>query len=250
MYGRQSSESVLQYIHNVQITAVSQSVNRNVAINSTIYFSQYNETQTSTGRYYEFSEKVRVEVQNAGPGNLSYKLIGTISQQITVLTFLIDLINTGIAQVSDGKLEINSAELNDSFKEKVQGTLKYLRDVETLFKSFDIDPDQLNISSFEKRDFANLGFLLDVFVHKRRKETTPLQNGFNVVKVGDISLGVFVYKKVDDSNYTTFDLFGHSEKLKFWLKTDEDVDIAVSMYVILKQDTLTLVDNLVHNQAR
>jgi hypothetical protein len=85
---------------------------------------------------------------------------------------------------------------------------------------------------------------LDVLIYNKRKETTPFQQGFNVVKVGNIALGIFVYKKADDTGYAIFDLFEQQDNLKFRAKIGEENDFAISMYVILKQELLTLVDNL------
>jgi hypothetical protein len=66
----------------------------------------------------------------------------------------------------------------------------------------------------------------------------------HIVKVGNITLGVFVYKKADDAGYTIFDLFQQPDNLQFRAKIGEENEFTISMYVILKQELLTLVDNL------
>jgi hypothetical protein len=244
LYGKPANETVLRYIKNAKITSISQSLNRNIAINAKTYFSQYNETRVPHGLFFEFGEKICIDIHDIGTANLSYKLTGTVSEQIKALSFLLDMVKTGTVHIGDGKLEIGNIENKESFISKIQGSLEYLKDVEALFNSFRIDPDRLNILLLENRDIFNLGFLLDVIVHNKRKESTPFQQGFNVVKIGYITLGIFVYKKADDTGFAIFDLFGQPDNLKFRAKIDEENDFAISMYVILKQELLTLVDNL------
>lgn len=82
LYGKSANETVLRYIENAKITSISQSLNRNIVINSKIYFSQYSETLVPHGRFFEFGEKIRVDIHDVGTANLSYKLTGTISEQI------------------------------------------------------------------------------------------------------------------------------------------------------------------------
>ncbi|MBT3320938.1 MAG: hypothetical protein HN392_01495 [Anaerolineae bacterium] len=244
LYGKPAKETVLRYIQNAQITSISQSLNRNITINSKMYFSQYSETRVSDGKFFEFGEKIRIDIHDGGTGNLSYKLTGTVSEHIKVLSFLLDFVETGNAHIGDGKFEINNIENEESFLNGAQNNLKHLKDIEALFNSFRIDLDRLNISLLKNRDIANLGFLLDVMIHKKRKETNPFQQGFNVVRVGNISLCIFAYKKANDTCYTFLDTFEQHDDLNFQSQIHEGNLFASSMYVILKQDLLTLVDNL------
>ena len=245
LYGKPANETILRYIENTKITSISQSLNRNITINSKIYFSQYSETRVPHGMSFEFGKKIKIDIHDVGTANLSYKLLtGTVSEQITALSFLLDMIETGTVYIGDGKLEIKNIENKESFLKNIQGNLKYLQGVEALFNAFRINPDRLNFSSLEERDIANLGFLSDVIVHNKKKETVPYQEGFNVVKVGNITLGIFVYKKADDTGYAIFDLFGPPDGLKFRAKIGKENDFAISMYVLLKQELLTVVDNL------
>ena len=232
LYGKPAKETILRYIQNAQITSISQSLNRNITINSKMYFSQYSETRVSDGKFFEFGEKIRIDIHDGGTGNLSYELTGTVSEQIKVLSFLLDLGETGNAHIGDGKLEINNIGNKESYINGIQSSLKHLKDIEALFNSFRIDLDRLNISLLENRDIANLGFLLDVMIHKKRKETNPFQEGFNVVKVGNISLGIFAYKKADDTGYAIFDLFRKSNDLTCRSQIDEGNHFAISMYVL------------------
>ncbi len=244
LYGKPANETVLRYIQNAKITSITQSLNRNIAINSKTYFSQYNETRVPQGVSFEFGEKIRIDLHDVGTANLSYKLTGTVSEQIMGLSFLLDMVKTGTVHIGDGKLEINNMENKESFIDKMQESLNYLKDVESLFNSFRIDPDRLNILSLEERDIAILRILLDVIVHNKRMEATPFQPGFNGVKVGNITLGVFVYKKAKETGYAIFDLFEQPNNLKFRASIGAENDFEISMYVILKQEFLTLVDNL------
>ena len=243
LYGKRADETVLRYINNVKITSISHSLNRNIAINSKIYYSQYSETRLPRKRILEFGEKIHLDLQDNGKGDLLYKLTGTISEQIKTLSFLLDMCKTGIIQIGDEKLEINNIG-NKNFINEIQVNLDYIKDVEALFNSFRIVPDRLNFLLLEKRDFAILRFLSDVIIHKIRKETTPFQPGFNGVKVGNITLGIFVYKKAEDKGYSIFDLFVQPNNIKFWANIGEENDIEISMYVLFKQEFLTLVDNL------
>lgn len=244
LYGKPTNETVLRYIENAKITSISQSLNKNIATNSKMYFSQYSETRLQKGMFFEFGKTVRIEIQDDGTANLSYKLTGTISEQITVLSFLFDITQTHTVHIGDGKLELNNIDNKNGFINKIQSSLNYLKDVEALLNYFRVDPNQLDISLLENRDFAILRFLTDVIVHNKKKETTPFQQGFNGVRVGNITLGVFVYKKANDTNYEIFNLFEHSENLKFRASINEENVFEISMYVILKQEFLTLVDNL------
>lgn len=245
LYGKPANETVLRYIETGKITSISQSLNRNVATNSKIYFSQYSETRVPHGRFFEFGKKVRIEIHEVNrTAKVSYKLTGTVSEQITALSCLLDVVKTGTVHIGDAMLKINNIDNKESFMDKIQGSLNNLKDIESLLKSFRIDPDRLNISSLENRDVAVLQFLLDVIVHNQSKKTTPLQQGFNVVKVGNITLGIFTYKKADSAGYAIFDLFGQPENLKFRASIGAGNDFETSMYVILKHEFLTIVDNL------
>jgi hypothetical protein len=244
LYGKPAKETVLRYIENVKITSISQSLNRNIATNSKIYFSQYSATREPHGMFLEFGEKIRIDIRDAGTAKLSYTLTGTVIEQITTLSFLLDMVKTGTLHIGDGKFEINNIDNKKDLVDKIQGSLNYLKDIESLFNSFRVDPNRLNISSFEKRDFAFLQILLDVIVHNKRKETTPFQIGFNGVRIGNITLGILVYKKAEDTGYEIFDLFSQPNNLKFRASIGAERDFETSMYIILKQEFLTLVDNL------
>lgn len=243
LYGKSANETVTRYIENAKITSISQSLNRNVVINSKLYFSQYSETRVPDGRFFEFGKKIRIDIHDVGTANLSYELTGTVSEQITALSFLFDMVQTGTIYIGDGKLEISIIDNKENFIDKIQGNLNYLKDIESLFNSFRIDPDRLNILLLEKRDFAILRFLSDAIVHNKKMGTTPFQQGFNGVKVGDITLGVFVYKKADDTGYEILDLFAQPNNLKFGANIGAE-NFEISMYVILEQEFLTLVNNL------
>ena len=244
LYGKPANETLLRYIQNAKITSISQSLNRNISTDSKTYFSQYSETRVPHGKFFEFGEKIRIDLNDVSTANLSYKLAGTLSEQIKVLSFLLDMLKTGTIYIGDGKLEITNIENKESFINKIQVSLNYLKDIEALLNSFRIDPDRLKISLLKERDFAILRFLSDVIIHNKKKETTPFQPGFNGIKVGNITLGAFVYKKADDTGYAIFDLFGQPDNLKFRASVDTENDFEISMYVILKQEFLTLVDNL------
>ncbi len=243
LYGKPANETVLRFIRNVKITSVSQSLNRNITINSNIYFSQYSETLVPHERGIEFGEKIHIDLYEEGSAKLSYKLTGSVSEQIKALSFLLDMFKTGTVFIGDDKLEINNIENNESFIYNIQRTFYFLKDAETLLKTFHIDPDQLNTSLLESRDIGNLGFLSDVIVHNKRKETCPFQLGFNAVKIGNITLGILVYQKAESTAYTILDLFGQPDDLQFRSGIDKP-DFLISRYVILKQEFLTLVDNL------
>lgn len=244
LYGKPANETVLRYINNAKITSISQSLNRNIAINSKTYFSQYSETRVPHKLFLEFGKKINIDIHDDGTGKISYKLTGTVSEQIKVLSFLLDMVKTGTVHIGNGKLEISNIDNKKSFVDKIQGNLIYIKDVESLLNSFRIDPDRLNFLLLEKRDFAILRFLSDVIVHNRRKETTPFQPGFNVVKVGNITLGILVYKKAEDTGYAILDLFVQPNNLKFRASIGAEKDLEISMYVILKHEFLTLVENL------
>jgi hypothetical protein len=244
LYGKLANETVVRYIQDAKITSISHSLNKNIVTNSKTYFSQYSETRISNGRIFEFGEKIRIDLQGNSTANLSYKLTGPVREQIKVLSFLLDMLKTGIVYIGDGKLEITNIKNNDNFINNAQNSLNYLKDVESLFKSFRIDPDHLNFSLLGKRDFSIIRFLSDVIVYYQRKQTIPFQSGFNGVTVGNITLGIFVYKKAEDKSYEIIDLFGHSNNLKYRATIGAENDFEISMYVILKQEFLTLVDNL------
>jgi hypothetical protein len=107
LYGKPANETVLRYIQNAKITSITQSLNRNIAINSKTYFSQYNETRVPRGVSFEFGEKIRIDLHDVGTANLSYKLTGTVSEQIKGLSFLLDMVKTGTVHIGDRKVEIN-----------------------------------------------------------------------------------------------------------------------------------------------
>lgn len=244
LYGKPANETVLRYIQNAKITSITQSMNRNIAVNSKMYFSEYNQTQVPQGVFFEFGKKIRISLHDVDTAKLSYKLTGSISEQINDFSFLLDMIKFGAVHIGDGKLEINTVENKEIFINTIQSSLNYLKDVQKLLNSFRINPDRLNISLLENRDIANLGFLSEVIVHNKIREATPFQLGFNVVKAGNIALGVFVYKNTGDIGYTIFDLFRPLDNLKFRISIGAENDFETSMYVILKHDFLMLLDNL------
>jgi hypothetical protein len=129
LYGRQTNEAVLRYIKNANITSVSHSFNKNVKINSKTYFSQYSETLILTGRIYKFGKDIELKVNNVGTANLSYKLTGTVNEQIKVLTFFLDMIKAGTVYIGDRELGINADEIEEDFINNIQISLEYLRDI-------------------------------------------------------------------------------------------------------------------------
>jgi hypothetical protein len=244
LYGKQANETVLRYIQNAKIESISQSLNRNVVTNSKIYFSQYSETRTPRGLFFEFGEMVRIDIQSTSTANLSYKLTGRLSEQIRVLNFLLDIFNTGEVYIGDGKLEITNIQNKDDLIEKVQKALDFLKDVEALLDYFNIDPNILEISLLGKRDFSIIKFLIDVILHQAKKQTTPFQLGFNGITIGNITLGILVYKNTDDLNFSVCNLFCKQNNLKFRASLGTENNFEVSMYVILKHEFLTLLNNL------
>ncbi|MGC1378005.1 MAG: hypothetical protein WA821_17365, partial [Anaerolineales bacterium] len=229
LYGKQANETILRYIETIKLTSIGVSLNKSVAVNSKIYFSQYTERRVPDGMFLEFGNKIKVNIHDDGTRELSYQLAeAKVSERIEVLSFLLDAINTRTIYIGDGKLQINSLENEESFLNEIQSKLNFWRDVEALFHSFRIDPDLLNISLLENRDIFMLTFLLDVFVHKISRDATPFQPGFiNTIKIGNITLAILIYKKTNEINYTIVDLFEKIDSLKFWIKKDAENDIAI-----------------------
>ena len=170
--------------------------------------------------------------------------MGTISEQIKTIEFLIDMVKYGIVYFGSGKLEITSTKIiNEDFVKNLKNNLQVLKDIQTLLNYFNVDPNILNTKLLDKRDTVNLGFLVDIFVYNKPFETIPFLPGFNAVKIGNITLGIFIYKKVEEKYFTVIDLFKQMDKVVFHANIEDGEYFTVSLYVFLKQDFITLVDN-------
>lgn len=241
LYGKRKGETVERFIKKINIHSISRSINDEVIINSKIYYPHYEIKATKNGKIFEFGNKITLNVEN---GNLSFKLLGSITEQILDMVFLSDMIKVGKVEIGNGKLELLDAGTNKEFLTRIQTNLNFLRDIEILFKFFKIDPDILNMDLVMTQGLKNLNVLLSVFVYNNKFDHIPFQLGFNAVEIGNIVLGIFVFQKAGEKNYSIINLFSQIEGLQFRGKVNDNESFQTSPYVFLTTDFLEKVINL------
>jgi hypothetical protein len=244
LYGKKSNETISRYIKNINISSVNEKFAGSISVNSKIYYSIFNKIHNENNEIiFDFGKKIRI---NTTSGKLSFELIGSINEQIIDMSFLLDMIQVGMVDIGDGKLNISYVEGKELFIEKIKNNLKVLRDITNLLNYFHIDSSSLNTMFFENNDIMFLDVLLEIFIYNKPFDKVPFQLGFNAVKIGNLTLGIFAYKKDNEKIFTVIDLFDFNQinQLQFSATVPDKERFLTSPYIFLKKDFLLTVSNI------
>lgn len=121
----------------------------------------------------------------------------TLSRQIHILNFLIDVINEGGFYVGDIKMSVSDIGQDDL--DHLQGELEGANNLQKVLSELHVEKD-LNVSELSKEDIRNINTLISKFIFNKTIEFTDLRPPrFAKMDIANISILFFVDKDQDDN---------------------------------------------------
>ena len=121
----------------------------------------------------------------------------TLSRQIHILNFLIDVINEGGFYVGDIKMSVSDIGQDDL--DHLQRELEGANNLQKVLSELHVEKD-LNVSELSKEDIRNINTLVSKFIFNKTIEFTDLRPPrFAKMDIANISILFFVDKDQDDN---------------------------------------------------
>lgn len=121
----------------------------------------------------------------------------TLSRQIHILNFLIDVINEGGFYVGDVKMSVSDIGQDDL--DHLQGELEGANNLQKVLSELHVEKD-LIVSDLSKEDIRNINTLISKFIFNKTIEFTDLRPPrFAKMDIANVSILFFVDKDQDDN---------------------------------------------------
>lgn len=121
----------------------------------------------------------------------------TLSRQIHILNFLIDVINEGGFYVGDVKMNVSDIGQDDL--DHLQGELEGANNLQKVLSGLHVEKD-LNVSELSKEDIRNINTLISKFIFNKTIEFTDLRPPrFAKMDIANLSILFFVDKDQDNN---------------------------------------------------
>lgn len=247
MYAKKSPIDIEYYFDNVHVTSVSHTVNKPVSINNKVFYNSYELIKTKDNITIKFGKKIFIDTTLNG---LSIELSGTILERITDCEFLIELFKykeISLAIDNSSYLKIQEIKNEGELKSNTEKILQNLNEILQLLEIFKVNPLSLELSQngseqLDIQSLINLDQLIKVFIYHEKPSILPDKQGFHILKISNIHLGIFIYQV--DGAYIVRDLFSNLDDLHFSASTINGVRIDISPYIFISVKDLQLATNL------
>ncbi len=240
LYGRRIPEEAERFIAKIKIHSLNHTINEKITIGGESFYENYEVIKKEKEIIYKFGNEIFIEINSQ---KLKFHFAGSIDQQIYDTKFLLKLIEYKDMAIGGKGIALNNIENEKENKTQLEKSVKALNDIKTLLEYFKIDPCKLDLNTLDENSYKNLKVLLKIFVYKLKIEENPFMLGINVVKIGNLQLGILVYKNKERKTLIIRNLFEDLTDYRLIAKTDNE-EFQISPYVILKSDFLTLIDNI------
>jgi hypothetical protein len=242
-YGKRFEEDVECFVTNANIVSIGREVQEEVSIGTKVYYSEFEFIKKRDGQVYKFGSSISI---NMGTQKLHYEWGGTVDEQILAVEFLIHLFEVKEIVLGDSKpskIVVEQINAEEKAIQRMKEKLQELNDIKGLFTFFHVDVNRLRISQMDRKSVSLLKFLIDKFIYSKEIANGPFSEGFNVIKLGNINLGAFVYKDVHRNSMVTYTIFDLAGKNQFAISVKDGPKIKVSPYTFCREEFLRVVDN-------
>lgn len=240
IYGKENKDSIPIPISKISVEAISSQVLKTISINSKIYFDDCSVTESKSGIFITIGNKLTFYPTT---GILNFKLMGSLTQRLKEAQFLEDLVKNKHFFVGDIKVE--GLDMSEEEGIQIHQYLKYLKDIDNVIKFFNIQED-LNIDSFNERDYTNLDMLIDIVLYNKKIKFKSAKTGVQHIKIGNVDIAalIIVNKNETISIYNYFSSI--YKRIECTIRFDEDKkeNIKGGFYSILKAHDIVESSNL------
>lgn len=248
-YGKRFEEDFECFVTNASIVSIGRAIQKEVSIGAKIYYSEFELIKKRDGLVYKFGNSISINMETQ---KLDYELVGTIDEQILTVDFLLHLLEVkeivlGVPEVS--KIIAEQIDTEEKFSQKLKERSHELNDIKSLFDYFHVDINKLDVSKIDRKSYSALRLLIDKFLYSKEICNDPFSEGFNIIQIGNITLGVFAYKDAKRNSIMAFPLVGLAGMDQFGISKKDSDKIKVSPYTFCQEEFLRVVDNFDANIA-
>jgi len=239
LYGKINDTDIDRFIDKVHFGEFGKVIEQPVIISGKTYYSSYMVGRTVDGLCFTFGQEIRVDQKQ-----LSFKLKGTLLDQLIDVNFMTDLLSTKVVHVGNGNISISNIGNQEEFLAVLNKNRKRLEDIKQIFELINISPDILKLDTLDDQSGANLAFLIDYFLYNRSKGSVNLVNGFNKIKIGNQYVGIFTIFSTIDNGFHVFNPYQPLSLIGFKFQKEDGNTYLINPYVFMDTDFLIHVDNL------
>ena len=239
LYGKRNKDEMKYFVKKINFDAIGIDVKKEVRIQSIIYFNNYEVVSKKNSTVIKIGKNISFDLNTL---KLVSNFSGTLAEQLLDNKFLVDIYEAKYFYIDNQKIEIKTPDEDTIIFERLLERYSRLKDVEALLNIFSIENHKLNLDEVKGADDGSLKVLIDFMVYGKKVTKIPFTGGIKAVKIGNLVLGVVIFKKEDDT-YTIENLFGSFGLARFFIGKDTP-DILASPYVTLQYNILLQLDNL------
>ncbi len=246
LYAKIKGTDILQPLDGVQLDKyISRSLNVNVKIGETIYFTECVYTKNANKQFFKIGEGIIFE-ETPGNKTASIRYIPSpwLRKQKKDLAFFIKLITT--QKITIGNLEIDLRKMGfDCSSYDLEGAKKHLEILEEAIKTLEKLRfyGDLNLKEMNEEDYRNLSRLTDAILYK--KEVNHLKDNLPPIlslRIADKSFVVVLEKNEKElGTYKMYDFFNKDVPM---IISVENQKKPITQFAILTNGDLSEIANM------
>jgi hypothetical protein len=238
VYGKVDDSGRELFVKKVNFTKIERKVDKSIVIGDKIYFSDFHIIREKKSKLVSFGNNV---TYNLSSGKISFHFSGNLSEQLITNEFLIEMIKSEHFFIDELEIVQQGRTDDNELLQELIDRYSRLKDIKALLNIFSIDPCKFALDSLSKAHNQVLGIFVDSMVYGKKRNNIPFTNGLQAIKIGNLILGVIIYKKAD--LYTIMNAFDENLPFKFYFG-DGKPEVPSSPYIGISTELLVSMDNL------
>lgn len=229
----------IDHISNVDVGC--QEVDIKIGANGNEYYhNAIFERRKSGDVYLRFGNAFKIKfISDEQNLKFNYNLQGNLDEQITAISFLIDLVEDGGFYINDYKTEAKLDELHMLDIDKNKQNLKYLKDIKRMLDEVGVNIS-MEMGEFTDKEEDFIKYLILAFVYgKNLNFKDQIIPYIATMKFSNIRIAL-VFEKKENGYYKLYNFF--DKKCAFTI--DKEGTIPTSQYTIFRRDDYLTISNM------
>lgn len=157
-------------LDTVNCLQLERTIEKSITIKGKTHYSLYHLVYTKSGKYLQIGKSIRFNIGE----NLKadFNLQGTLSEQITDMSFLLDFFQAGEVTLGDATIHQDPTKIDEEITPRIaefQEHLKYLKDIRNVLTALNVKEELvIDYNDFKPEYREKITLLIDVILRKKR----------------------------------------------------------------------------------
>lgn len=250
IYTKTEYGSLLPIEHIKNVSEVSQEVNADVKIGEKVYYTKIKMTflpadtvEVRIGKSLTIRANMKEKTQK-----LTFKLSGTLLNEIDDLNFMIDSIKNNGFKINENLFDFTQTDINKSSGFNIIEMEKYLLElcrIKKLLEECNVY-EELNIDKLTTKDFLNLKELADGILDNKLIELNTKTTGLGIFNIGNLKILLLVIQDEITNKFQLCNYYDCPVPVKMNNNNTGEV-WECPIFLILNKEYLKSISNLNEN---